>query len=199
MKDPYEILGVKPGASDDDIKSAYHRLVKKYHPDKYQNNPLADLAEEKLREVNEAYDMLSKKSNANTNSYGGGYSDPSSYTYSGGSAGTEYMAIRAALDRGELARAEQMLINCKSRDAQWFFLSGVLSYRKGYIDDGISNVSRAMEMQPGNAEFRQVYQRMINQSASYRSYGDSRGYNDSSECGSCLSCLCLTSICSPCC
>ena len=59
--DPYEVLGVRQGASEEEIKAAYKELVKKYHPDKYQNNPLSDLAEEKLQEVNEAYDMLMEK------------------------------------------------------------------------------------------------------------------------------------------
>ena len=51
---PYEVLGVKPGASQDEIKSAYRKLVKQYHPDQYVDNPLKDLAEEKLAEVKEA-------------------------------------------------------------------------------------------------------------------------------------------------
>ena len=57
---PYEVLGVPEGASEEEIKRAYKELVKKYHPDKYQDNPLSDLAEEKLQEINEAYDMLMK-------------------------------------------------------------------------------------------------------------------------------------------
>ena len=61
MNNPYEVLGLKPGASEAEIKAAYKELVKKYHPDKYQNNPLADLAQEKLQEINEAYDTLMKK------------------------------------------------------------------------------------------------------------------------------------------
>ena len=48
IEDPYKVLGVSRGASEDEIKQAYLALVKKYHPDKYQGNPLADLAEEKL-------------------------------------------------------------------------------------------------------------------------------------------------------
>ena len=55
---PYEVLGVKPGASQEEIKSAYRKLVKQYHPDQYGDNPLKNLAEEKLAEINKAYDMI---------------------------------------------------------------------------------------------------------------------------------------------
>jgi molecular chaperone DnaJ len=60
MNNPYEVLGIKPGASEEEIRAAYRELVKKYHPDKYVDNPLADLAEEKMQEINEAYDILVK-------------------------------------------------------------------------------------------------------------------------------------------
>ena len=60
MKDPYSILGVSPNASPDEVKKAYRELARKYHPDNYQNNPLADLAEEKMKEINEAYDAITK-------------------------------------------------------------------------------------------------------------------------------------------
>ena len=59
MRDPYEVLGIKPGASDDEIKRAYRDLARKYHPDNYSlDNPLADLATEKMKEINEAYDTI---------------------------------------------------------------------------------------------------------------------------------------------
>ena len=76
MRDPYEVLGVSPNASEEEIKAAYRELVKKYHPDKYQNNPLADLAEEKLREVNEAYEYLERQrsSGYSSGTYQSGYS-----------------------------------------------------------------------------------------------------------------------------
>ena len=58
-RDYYEILGVSKNASDDEIKKAYRDLAKKYHPDKYANSPLADVAEQKMKEINEAYAVLS--------------------------------------------------------------------------------------------------------------------------------------------
>ena len=61
MTDPYKVLGVSPGASDDEIKDAYRRLARKYHPDNYVNNPLSDLATEKMKEINEAYDEIQRQ------------------------------------------------------------------------------------------------------------------------------------------
>ena len=56
MKDPYSVLGVSQNATDEEIKKAYREQARKYHPDNYANNPLSDLAEEKMQEINEAYD-----------------------------------------------------------------------------------------------------------------------------------------------
>ena len=80
MRDPYSVLGVSQNASDQEIKKAYRELARKYHPDNYVNNPLADLAEEKMKEVNEAYEAIQKQ-----RSGGGGYQQQSSGYYQGGS------------------------------------------------------------------------------------------------------------------
>lgn len=83
MKDPYEVLGVSPGASEEEIKKAYRDLARKYHPDNYQNNPLADLAQEKMKDINEAYDALTKKRSSTGPGAGG-------YGYSGQASGGTY-------------------------------------------------------------------------------------------------------------
>ena len=77
MKDPYEVLGVSRNATDDEIKSAYRKLAKKYHPDNYNNSPLADVAEEKMKEINEAYDTINnqKKSGQSYSNTGYGYAN----------------------------------------------------------------------------------------------------------------------------
>ena len=77
--DPYKVLGVTPQTSDDDIKRAYRELARKYHPDNYVGSPLADLAETRMKEINEAYDMImngrtgngSTQSSAGQGSYAG--------------------------------------------------------------------------------------------------------------------------------
>jgi len=109
MKNPYEVLGVKENASQDEIKRAYRELVKQYHPDKYVDNPLKDLAEEKLREINEAYDTLSKKSNFNNSS--SNYGNTSS-NYGGSSNSyndPNLQSVRLDINRGNIGGAEAKL------------------------------------------------------------------------------------------
>ena len=85
-KNPYDVLGVSPNASDDEIKRAYRDLTRKYHPDANVNNPLADLAEEKFKEVQEAYDtIMRERASGGT---GGQSSGSGSYSYGGSSGGT---------------------------------------------------------------------------------------------------------------
>lgn len=207
---PYKILGLNPGASEAEIKKAYRELVKKYHPDKYQGNPLADLAEEKLREVNEAYDTLinSMTAGAGTSGYGTGGSGYGSYgnfgssyedgdkrysSYSSYGTGTSgsYYEVRAALDRNDLFTAEQLLINSHSRDAEWFFLSGVLSFKKGFVSDGMANLNQAMQMDPGNKEYAQVYEQISDVKDFYRRRSDAYGYNRNVTAGDLLCCSTL--------
>ena len=101
-KDPYKILGVSPTASDAEIKSAYKELVKKYHPDQYQDNPLADVAEEKMSEINAAYDQIM------TSRRGGGYqSAESGYDGYASSQGFDSGYIRSLIQSGSYTQADQ--------------------------------------------------------------------------------------------
>ena len=120
MNDPYSVLGVKPDASDEEIKRAYRDLARKYHPDNYQNNPLADLAEEKMKEINEAYDAITKMrasgGGSQQSGYQSGYQQSGYRRQSGYSAGgTIYARVRQAINLGDLSQAEQLLQSAPTR------------------------------------------------------------------------------------
>ena len=118
MRDPYEVLGVSPDAGDNEIKKAYRELARKYHPDNYQNNPLADLAEEKMKEINEAYDAITRVRSGGGSGYSGGSASQGQsggYGY-GGSAYQQqrtgsgvFAQVRQAVTRGDLEGAERLL------------------------------------------------------------------------------------------
>lgn len=198
VSDPYEVLGVRQGASEAEIKEAYRNLVKKYHPDKYQGNPLAGLAEEKLREVNEAYEMLSGGKGSVAGASGAGFSGA---TYGGNygksaSGQGQFRDVRIALDSNNLALAQQLLITSPVRDAEWFFLSGVLSVKRGFIEDGIANLQQARRLDPNNPEYAQVYQQVSSAGNIYRTRSDAYGYDsDGAGLGNALCCAAIPYCC----
>ena len=131
MKDPYSVLGVSPNASDEEIKKAYRELARKYHPDSYQNNPLSELAQEKMKEINEAYDAILKARGSGSSS-GSRYGGQRGGGYGGsGSQTGPYAEIRTAINSGNLSMAENMLNNITDRTAEWYFLMGSVCYRRG--------------------------------------------------------------------
>lgn len=194
MQNPYEILGIKEGASEAEIKAAYREQVKKYHPDKHQNNPLADLAEEKLQEINEAYDYLLKnKGNGNGfKSYTGGnnYSNGSSNGNGYQSSGPEFNEIRRMIDRGNLGGAEAALSRIQTRNAEWFFLNGMISLRKGWYDEAVNSVQTAISMDPSNMEYRNAMNSIMSTGAGYRTQSFGRGYTSNDELCRMLQCYC---------
>ena len=134
ITDPYKVLGLEPGATDEQVKSAYKELVKKYHPDRYQNNPLEELAEEKLREINEAYDMIMKGNRSRDNS---------GYRQDARNIDPEYQKVRRSIDMGNLKQAQDLLDNIPNKHtAEWLFLSGMISYRRGWYDDAMGKIQQ---------------------------------------------------------
>lgn len=197
--DPYEVLGVRQGASEEEIKAAYKELVKKYHPDKYQNNPLADLAEEKLQEVNEAYDMLMKNS-AGSGSYGGSaYGSGYGQAQNARTTTPEFNQVRRNIDAGNLQGAEDMLNRSQNRNAEWMFLSGMVSYKKGWYDDAVNKVQQAVNMDPNNPEYSQALGQMLSVGRSYQNTAYGRGFS-STEDAFCkaLQCYCCADVCCDC-
>lgn len=200
MKDPYEVLGVSRSATEDEIKSAYRALAKKYHPDKYAGSDLADLANEKMQEINEAYDTICKGGFKSQSSSGYDYGYSSSYSGGyGSSARSNFDAntIISMINAGRLDEAMNMLENVTNRDrnAQWNFLMGQVMMRKGWLDKAATYFSTAYSMEPNNPDYRNAYESTnLHRAGGYRTRpGTSR---DSADlCDICATLWCADTCC----
>ena len=191
MKDPYKVLGVPPDASDDEIKKACRALARKYHPDNYNGSDLADLAEEKMKEVNEAYDAV-KKMRETGQSYSG-QSSSSSGGYSGGLA-----EARRLIAAGSYANAELILdsISVNERGAEWNYLKGCIMLRRGAYFDARRHIETACYMDPGNEEYRKALSDM---DVYARRYGQGQMRTDSTGvCDVCSTLICADCLCEMC-
>jgi molecular chaperone DnaJ len=186
MRNPYEVLGIKEGASDEEIKRAYRDLARKYHPDKYSNNPLSDLAQEKMKEINEAYNFLVKKENGDS-----GYNSNKSDNERQGS----FYNIRKLIELGNIREAERELNNIKIKNAEWYFLMGAVMLRKGWHDQAFRNFQQAVNMEPNNREYQMALNQMLHRTNMYRNVGNGMGYNTMSPCDCCGSLICADCCC----
>ena len=161
MNDPYQTLGVSETATDEEIKKAYRDLARKYHPDNYHDNPLADLAQEKMKEINAAYEQITKERGSG-GSRGGAYGGSAYQQYGGRSSSSVLQQVRMAINAGEISRAEALLANYPDHNAEWNFLRGAVCYRRGWLDEARRYYQTACQMDPGNAEYRQALEFMEN-------------------------------------
>lgn len=205
MNDPYQILGVSESATDEEVKRAYRELARKYHPDNYHDNPLADLAQEKMKEINAAYEEITKIRGGGRTGSAGGYGGYGGYQ-SGGSAYGQYrqqsasgssvlQQVRIAINTGNISRAEALLANYSDHNAEWNFLRGAVCYRRGWMDEAKRYYQTACQMDPGNPEYRQALAFMEN--GAQQAYRPGGGQFGTELCGGnlCLPLCCLWSLC----
>ena len=192
MRDPYEVLGISSASTNEEVRQAYRALAKKYHPDNYVDSPLAQMAEERMKEINEAYDeILRQRASAKG---GSSTSSESNKFYS--SDAPVYSQIRSLINKGDYKTAENLLngINQIDRGGEWFFLKGCILVHKGYYFDAMRYIERACELDPGNREYTTLRDNLRVQSNNYSSMS-SRPDGGCSMCDICSFLICLDCLC----
>ena len=201
MRDPYQVLGVPSTATDEEVKKAYRDLARKYHPDNYHDNPLADLAQERMKEINEAYEAVqSQRKAARAGGYSGGgyggYQTGYQTGYQSGyqSGGSRYQRIRMAISQGNLNLAEELLNAMADHDAEWSFLKGAICYRRGWLDEARRYYQNAVNMDPDNQEYQRALDIAEGRSTAYRPEGYDNVTTGTCGNGDCLR-LCGATLC----
>lgn len=216
MFNPYEVLGVSPSASDEEIKKAYRALSRKYHPDANVNNPNKTQAEEKFKQVQQAYDQIMKEKQQGYsyggNSYnygntgGGAYGYGGNRTYEGYSRGTrnDSIQMQAAanyISNRHYAEALNVLnsIPFAERGARWYYFSAMANAGTGNNVTAKEHIDRAVTLEPSNMEYRQFKQHLEFGGTWYRNMeqGYERPYAGTGNW--CLSMLFLNMLCNCCC
>ena len=220
MRDPYEVLGVPRGASDEEIKKAYRRLSRQYHPDANVNNPNKDAAEEKFKEVQAAYKSIMDGTSQNgyggyNSGYGGqygggfggfggfsGFDDFERYTRrTTGEDRSEDMYFNAAaryIQNGSYDEALNVLKNISNHNGKWYYYSAIAHYGKGNQATALEHIQRAMNIEPNNFEYQRVYSQIKNGSNWYNGMG--RTYTVPNVSGGYCFKLCLANLlCNMCC
>lgn len=196
MRDPYQVLGVPSTATDEEVKKAYRDLARKYHPDNYHDNPLADLAQERMKEINEAYEAVqSQRKAARAGGYSGGYGGyQAGYQTGYQSGGSRYQRIRMAISQGDLNLAEELLNAMTDHDAEWSFLKGAICYRRGWLDEARRYYQNAVNMDPDNQEYQRALDIAEGRSTAYRPEGYDNVTTGTCGNGDCLR-LCGATLC----
>lgn len=206
MRDPYQVLGVPSTATDEEVKKAYRNLARKYHPDNYHDNPLADLAQERMKEINEAYEEIQTQRKRGGSSAGAGYGASGyqqgySQGYSNpygayGSYAGPYQRVRMAIQQGNLNLAEELLNAMQDHDAEWNFLKGAVCTRRGWLDEAKRYYQTAVQMDPDDEEYQRALDMAEGRQTTYRPEGYGPVSTGNCRMNPCLP-FCLPLFCCP--
>ena len=172
--DPYKVLGVSPNASDDEIKQAYRRLAKKYHPDL---NPGNEEAARKMQEVNAAYEAIKNPEKAQQSGqdgydgygYGGyGYDPYGGYQRSGSGDDRYHQGAIQYIRMGRFQEALNVLSNATNRDGRWYYLSALANDGLGNQVTALEHIRRAVSMEPDNQLYLQALRQIQDGGGAYR-------------------------------
>ena len=218
MLDPYSVLGVPRSASDDEVKKAYRRLSRKYHPDANINNPNREQAEEKFKQVQQAYEEIMRERQYGTGSSSsgtgyGGYGNFGGFGGFGGYGGTgrrtssayqdeEGLRRQAAanyIQNGHYQEAMNVLDSLGQRTGEWYYLRAMAQMGLGNNVNALDSIREAVRLEPGNAEYRAIMNQMENGGTWYQQRQSPFGGMPSGGDDMCMR-LCLANLaCNMCC
>lgn len=218
MTDPYQVLGVSRDASTEEIKKAYRTLSRKYHPDANINNPNKAEAEEKFKQVQQAYKQIMEEKENGTSSYssqgsyggsygsggyGGSYGNGGYGGYNYGSS-TEDAELRAAanyLNNMRYQEAMRVLNNISRHNAQWYYLHAIANAGLGNNISAVQDAQTAVNMEPDNMQYRQLLSQLQGGGQWYTDMGQGYGYERAGgDMGKwCCECLAINAMCNCCC
>ena len=188
-QNPYSVLGIPPSATDDEVKKAYRKLAKQYHPDIH---PDKELAAKKMAEINAAYDQILNQRQGKAAGYG-------SYEYaSSGSSDPELTAVRNYLHYRRFQEAFNVLNRMTDRNAEWYFLSAYAHAGVGNRAQALEFARKAVAMDPNNYEYQQLLQRLEYSGTAYETYGRGFSMPTGGVNPICMG-LCLAKLCCPYC
>lgn len=201
MSDPYKVLGVERNASDEEIKKAYRSLSRRYHPDANINNPNKDQAEEKFKEIQQAYDQIIKEKEQG---YGQSYYDYGGFAGYGGFGGARtresatdddryYQAAANYIRSRHFHEALNVLSNMKEHDGKWYYYSAMANAGLGNQVIALEHARTACSLEPDNQEFRQLLNGLQNGTAWYTGQQQMYGYDSFGTDHMCLK-LCLLNM-----
>ena len=190
VNNPYEVLGVPRNASNDEIKKAYKQLCKKYHPDSYVDNPLADLAEEKFKEVQAAYEQIMKERD------GGGYSySTNGQTQSTSQETAEMQAVRNFINNRRFHDALHVLSNIGNRTAMWYYYSAIANMGIGNNLVAVEHAKQAAAMEPSNMEYVNFANQLQFRGQQYQNMGYGYGRQSFGTGNLCCDLWCMDTMC----
>ena len=170
MNNPYEVLGISPSATNEEVKKAYRELSRKYHPDSYIDNPLADLAEEKFKEVKEAYEQIMSQ---RQNGGGSGQSYGGNYSYSGNDA--DIQRAVSYINARRFSEAIGILNGISNRDGRWNYCYAAAHYGMGNTTEALHYAQIAVSMEPNNMEYRNFLNQIAASGQRYQTTGGGYG------------------------
>ncbi|MGI6011603.1 MAG: J domain-containing protein [Ruminococcus sp.] len=202
MLNPYQVLGVPENASMDEIKKAYRKLSRQYHPDANINNPNKKEAEEKFKQVQEAYNQIIAQRERGETGYGGFSGQGQRQTsYGSDEEAIKMQAAANYINSRHFREALNVLNGITSRNAEWYYLRAVANAGLGSNVNALADAQEALRRDPQNMKYQMLVSQLESGGQWYQTMGSGYGYERPGESmgNCCWQCLLVNLLCNCCC